>query len=84
MVLIYETRWMWYNYSKIQNQKQSLLADMVYWNDYCLKSTYRYENIVLKSGKQVKLNCKDKPLFGSGLQEFAKLTPLQLSAYPGF
>lgn len=42
------------------------------------------KKVVLKSEKQVKLNCKDKPLFGSGLQAFAKVTPLQLSAYPGF
>lgn len=42
------------------------------------------KNVVLKTGKQVKLNCKDKTLFGSGLQAFAKVAPLQLSAYPGF
>lgn len=42
------------------------------------------KKVVLKSGKQCKLNCKDKPLFGLGVQAFAKVTPLRLSAYPGF
>lgn len=42
------------------------------------------KKVVLKSGKEVELNFKDRILFGSDLQEFAKVIPLQLSAYPGF
>jgi len=42
-VLNFKNEHVWHNYSRVENEKQSLLAALVYLNSYYLKTTHSYE-----------------------------------------
>lgn len=69
---------------KYEIKSKTCLLTWFIWMTIAWRVSTGMKKVVLKGGKQVKLNCKDKLLFESGVQAFAKMTPLQLSAYSGF